>query len=34
VEPWLGTSADLARAVVSDTEKWGQIIKRAGIVAE
>jgi len=34
VEPWLGTSADLMKAVVSDTEKWGHIIKRAGIVAE
>jgi tripartite-type tricarboxylate transporter receptor subunit TctC len=34
VTPWLGTSADLARAVVTDTEKWGVIIKRAGIVAE
>jgi tripartite-type tricarboxylate transporter receptor subunit TctC len=34
VTPWPGTSADLAKAVVSDTEKWGRIIKRAGIVAE
>ena len=34
VEPWVGTSDDLAKVVVSDTEKWGRIIKRAGIVAE
>jgi tripartite-type tricarboxylate transporter receptor subunit TctC len=34
VEPLPGTSEDLARMVISDTEKWGQIIKRAGIVAE
>lgn len=34
VEPWLGTSGDLARMVASDTEKWGHIIKQAGIVVE
>jgi tripartite-type tricarboxylate transporter receptor subunit TctC len=34
VTPWPGSSGDLAKAVVSDTEKWGRIIKRAGIVAE
>jgi tripartite-type tricarboxylate transporter receptor subunit TctC len=34
VTPWPGTSAELAKAVATDTEKWGRIIKRAGIVAE
>jgi tripartite-type tricarboxylate transporter receptor subunit TctC len=34
VTPWPGSSAELGKAVVSDTEKWGRIIKRAGIVAE
>jgi tripartite-type tricarboxylate transporter receptor subunit TctC len=34
VTPWIGSSADLARAVASDTPKWGRIIQRAGIVAE
>lgn len=34
VEPLLGTSADLAKMVATDTEKWGHIIRRAGITAE
>ena len=34
VEPWVGTSDDVAKVVASDTEKWGRIIKRAGIVVE
>ncbi|MET0857949.1 MAG: tripartite tricarboxylate transporter substrate-binding protein [Telluria sp.] len=34
VTPWIGGGADLARAVATDTPKWGRIIQRAGIVAE
>jgi tripartite-type tricarboxylate transporter receptor subunit TctC len=34
VEPWVGTADELAKAVVTDTEKWGRIIRAAGIVAE
>lgn len=34
VEPWRGVGEDLGKAVVTDTPKWGRIIKRAGIVAE
>jgi tripartite-type tricarboxylate transporter receptor subunit TctC len=34
VEPLTGTPADLAKMVTTDTEKWGRIIKQAGIVAE
>lgn len=34
VTPWLGTSEDLRKAVVTDTVKWGKIIKRAGIEAQ
>jgi tripartite-type tricarboxylate transporter receptor subunit TctC len=34
VEPLLGTGPDLARMMTVDTEKWGRIIKSAGITAE
>jgi tripartite-type tricarboxylate transporter receptor subunit TctC len=34
VEPMLGTSADLGRMAATDTERWGRIIKAAGITAE
>ncbi|HEY4318559.1 MAG TPA: tripartite tricarboxylate transporter substrate binding protein [Herbaspirillum sp.] len=34
VEPLPGTSADLGRMAATDTEKWGRIIKAAGITAE
>jgi tripartite-type tricarboxylate transporter receptor subunit TctC len=34
VTPWLGTADDLGKAVVTDTVKWGKIIKRAGIQAQ
>jgi tripartite-type tricarboxylate transporter receptor subunit TctC len=34
VEPLHGTSADLAKMVATDTVKWGQLIKRAGIEPE
>ncbi|HEY4071471.1 MAG TPA: tripartite tricarboxylate transporter substrate binding protein [Herbaspirillum sp.] len=34
VEPWLGNSQDLAKMITTDSEKWGRIIKSAGITAE
>jgi tripartite-type tricarboxylate transporter receptor subunit TctC len=30
-EPWPGTPDELARTAAADTEKWGRIIKMAGI---
>jgi tripartite-type tricarboxylate transporter receptor subunit TctC len=30
-EPWPGSPAELARTAAADTEKWGRIIKMAGI---
>jgi tripartite-type tricarboxylate transporter receptor subunit TctC len=34
VEPMVGDGAELAQMVKTDTEKWGRIIKQAGIKAE
>lgn len=34
VEPMVGNGADLGKMAASDTEKWGRIIKAAGITAE
>jgi len=31
VEPWTSTSAELAAYLRSETEKWGKIVRAAGI---
>jgi hypothetical protein len=33
-EPLPGSAADFARLMAAETEKWGGVVKRAGIKAE